>query len=267
MKYGIIGLGFIFDKHSEAIEATGGTIRVGCDTDSTKADKLPTGASFETDWKQLDGYDLDAVVILTPNNLHLEIAEHFSMKGKLVLIEKPPTHNMEDFNKLKKLPNVFTVLQLRHHPELQKWVKKVQEADYSVADMRILVRRDDWYFKSWKAQEERSGGICMNIGIHYFDALVQLFGQVMDVRTEKYGDKYAKGVIIFGHTVAKWELSLEAPMDNQKRILTIDDNKLNLSQGFENLHTKVYEELLAGHGTPVRACEQTMRLIDEIRNV
>tara|TARA_R100000789_G_scaffold85681_1_gene81703 strand:+ start:42 stop:845 length:804 start_codon:yes stop_codon:yes gene_type:complete len=267
MKYGIIGLGFIYNKHKEAISNTGGEIIVGCDTDATKADKLPSEAIFTPNWKDLDDYKLDVVVILTPNHLHLEMADFFSKKGKLVLVEKPPTHNLEDFKKLKELPNVFTVLQLRHHPKLQEWIKKVKENDYSVADMRILVRRDDWYFDSWKGKEKESGGICLNIGVHYFDVLVQLFGKVMDVRTEQYGDRYAKGVIIFGHTLAQWELSLEAPMDNQKRILMIDGNKLNLSQGFENLHTKVYEELLVGRGIPIRECEQTIQLIDNIKNV
>jgi len=156
-------------------------------------------------------------------------------------------------------------LQLRHHPELLKWKEKIDRNKLYSVEMKILVRRDDWYFESWKAKEKESGGLLFNIGVHYFDALTFLFGEVKKSECNGVFQKFAHGTLHFERVLVDWTISLEAPMDNQKRMLKIDGEALNLSQGFENLHTKVYEELLNGRGVPISACADTVKLIETIK--
>ena len=262
-KFGVIGLGFIFNKHVEAIEENGGKIVIGCDIDESKKDKLPKDADFTDDWKTIK--DVDIVSILTPNHLHAEMAKFFANKGKIVLVEKPPAIDSEDLKELSEHNNIFTVMQLRYHPELLKWKERIQEDMPYDVEMKICVRRDDWYFESWKGQEDESGGILLNIGVHYFDALSFLFGKPTEVKTIDLRAKQASGLIGFKNAMVNWEISLLAPMDNQKRMLKINGEKLNLSQGFENLHSKIYQELLRGRGMPIGICKDTIDLIETIK--
>jgi len=264
-RFGVIGLGFIYNKHIEAILLNGGKIVIGCDIDKSKKDKLPDDADFTTDWRKIK--DIDVVSILTPNHLHREMAEHFAKQGITVLIEKPPVIDSNDLTELAKYDNIFVVLQLRHHPELLKWKERIKEDEPYEVEMKILVRRDDWYFVSWKAKEEESGGLLFNIGIHYFDALSFLFGQHKDSKTFDLRTKQAAGLLSLGPATIDWEISLTAPMDNQKRLLKINGETLNLSQGFENLHVKVYEELLQGRGISIGACANTIKLIETIKTL
>jgi len=262
-RFGVIGLGFIYNKHAEAIEKNGGKIVIGCDIDKSKKEKLPQDAKFTADWQKLE--DVDIVSILTPNNFHKDMAKFYADKGITVLVEKPPVINSKDLQELSKYDNIFIVLQLRHHPELLKWKEKIQEDEPYDVEMKILVRRDDWYFESWKAKEEESGGILFNIGVHYFDALAFLFGKQKDTKTIDLRTKQAAGLIGIGNATINWQISLTAPMDNQLRMLKINGEKLNLNQGFENLHTKVYKELLRGRGIPIGACKDTVELIEAIK--
>lgn len=262
-KFGVIGLGFVYNKHLEAIEANGGKIVIGCDIDESKKDKLPKGADFTANWETIK--DVDIISILTPNHLHAEMALFFANKGKIVLVEKPAAIDGEDLQELSEHNNIFTVLQLRYHPELLKWKERIQEDMPYDVEMKILVRRDDWYFESWKGQEEESGGLLFNIGIHYFDALSFLFGKPTEVKTIDLRAKQASGLIGFKNAMVNWEISLLAPMDNQKRMLKINGEKLNLSQGFENLHSKIYQELLRGRGMPIGICKDTIDLIETIK--
>lgn len=262
-KHAIIGLGFIYNKHAEAIANTGGEIVIGCDIDKSKKDKLPDKAKFTEEWTHISG--VDYVSILTPNNQHALMIKHFLYHDIKVLCEKPPVINFKDYQDLKD-KDINVVLQLRHHPEILKWKKRIKEyQDYKV-DMKILVRRDQWYFDSWKGDDELSGGILFNIGVHYFDALANLFGSFIDVKTDYIDHKHAKGKIRFLNAKVNWEIGLDAPMDNQKRIFEINGDKLNLSQGFDNLHTKVYEEMLQGRGIKLEECGETIQLIERIKD-
>ena len=262
-KHAVIGLGFIYNKHAEAISNTGGEIVIGCDIDKSKKDKLPEGSKFTEEWTDIK--DVDYVSILTPNYQHPLMVKHFTEKGIKVLCEKPPVISSKDYYDLKD-EDIDVVLQLRHHPEIKKWKDEIKEYEDYKVDMKILVRRDQWYFDSWKGDEMKSGGLLFNIGIHYFDALAHLFGPFIEVKTEYIRAKRAKGKIRFLNAYVNWELALDAPMDNQKRIFEINRNKLNLSQGFENLHTKVYEEMLEGRGIKLDECGETIKLIEKIKD-
>lgn len=263
-KFGVIGLGFIYNRHLEAIEENNGRIVVGCDIDKEKKDKLLDGTDFVEKYWEVK--DIDYVSILTPNYLHKNMAEHFAQEGITVLVEKPPVISTLELRELAKYDNIYTVLQLRHHPELLKWKKKITQGKQYEVEMRILVHRDEWYFKTWKADESRSGGLLFNIGIHYFDALCFLFGKPLKATTTELNEKQAAGLIQFKNADVDWELSIWAPMDNQQRILKIDSEQLNLSKYFENLHIKVYKEFLNGRGVNIKECETTIKLIEDLKN-
>lgn len=262
-KFGVVGLGYIYNRHLEAIEENNGKIVVGCDIDESKKEKLPMGAEFVKDYRKIK--DVDCVVILTPNHLHKEIAEYFAKQGITILIEKPPVLNIKDLDELVKFKNIYGVLQLRYHPELIKWEERIPRLPKCNVEMKIFVRRDEWYFKTWKAEERKSGGLLFNIGIHYFDALIFLFGFPYHVKTEYIEQKKAKGQIKFENAKVNWEILLNAPMDNQKRIFTIDGENLNLDQGFENLHSKVYEQLINHRGMSIEQCRETIKLIQRLK--
>ena len=264
-KYGIIGLGFIYNKHVEAIEANGGKIVIGCDIDKSKKDKLPKDAKFTADWKTIKNVDI--VSILTPNHMHKEMAQFFADKGITVLVEKPLTISKKDMEELSKYDNIFTILQLRHHPELLKWKEKIQEDEPYEVEMKIIVNRDEKYFESWKAREEESGGLLFNIGIHYFDALCFLFGKQKDSKTIDLRTKQAAGLLAIGPATIDWEISLTAPISNQKRIFKINGEELNLSQNSENLHVKVYKDLLRGRGISIGEYKETIDLIESIKTL
>ncbi len=261
--FGVIGLGFIFNRHLEAIESNGGEIVMGCDIDKSKKDKLPQTALFTENWKKVRGADF--ISILTPNHLHKRMAKEFARQCKIVLIEKPPVISSQELRELADYDNIYTVLQLRHHPAIFKWKQQIYADRKYRVEMKILVRRDEWYFKSWKADHRRSGGLLFNIGIHYFDLLVHLFGPAKSVTPICIGEKRAWGNINFKNAAVDWEISLEAPMDNQKRLLTINDERIDLSKGFENLHVKVYENLINNKGTHISECEETIKLIEALK--
>lgn len=263
----VVGLGFIYNKHSEAIYSLGNLICAGCDIDSTKQDKLPNGVPFETDYRELLKYNPELVIILTPNYLHKEMACFFANVGIPVLVEKPAGLSSNEILEMAKTKSpIYTVMQLRYHDEFLKWKENISDKNRKV-EMKILVRRDQWYFDGWKGNEKESGGLLFNIGVHYFDILTQLFGDILlSVGTDLLTDKRARGTISFLKADVDWELSLDAPMDNQKRILTIDGERVNLSQNFENLHTAVYKELFSGNGLKVSEALPVIKLIESLKD-
>ncbi len=144
-KFAIIGTGYIFPKHLEAIQEVGKI--VGLDTDE------------------------DYVSILTPNDTHFKYCVKYAELGKKVLCEKPLVLNSSHINVLAKYPNIYSVMQLRYHP----LVKGIKTKKQNEIEMEICVHRDEKYFLSWKGKERRSGGILFNLGVHYFDLLFYLY--------------------------------------------------------------------------------------------
>src|SRR3990167_6165931 len=173
MKYAVIGLGFIFPRHKEAIEKTGGEIILTCDIDETKKADF---TSWETMFDSPKFDTVDAVVICTPNYLHSSIARRALARGKKVLCEKPLSIDGVD-----GLEGVNTVLQLRYHPEV---IRAKALKPYSI-ELRLNFKRGDDYFNGWKGDNSKSGGLLYNLGIHYFDLLFYLLGEKVEPRWAK----------------------------------------------------------------------------------
>ena len=170
--WAIIGTGFIYPKHKEAIEKNGGQVVAEYNT--------------KNNWEDVLKLDVENVAICTPNDLHFEMAKACLEAGKRVLVEKPPIigsflESWNQYNDLEKYDRLFVVLQLRHHPYFEKAKEVIYknrlDRNRNQVILDIYINRNEDYFKSWKGDKARSGGLIYNIGSHYFDLLTQLFGE------------------------------------------------------------------------------------------
>jgi len=258
MNYSIIGTGFIMPRHAEAIYYTKGKI----------VDIVNTAHGQNTWRKAVKNPKTDCVVILTPNDLHFEIALEAAKNKKIVLCEKPLTIDSKKAEILSKYPNIFTVLQLRHHPKVKKLKQEIKKDKEYKIKMDISVHRDAWYYKIWKGQTKRSGGVLFNLGIHYFDLLIHLFGKPIEVKTLTLNDKTGTGIIKGKNYTCNWKVSTDETKEKQRRIFKINNKSLNLSSkdnlSYENLHRHVYEDLLKGRGTNPQEALKSIKLIEQL---
>ena len=257
MKYAIIGTGFILAPHVAAIRDTGGEIMdIVNDTRGHDA------------WKAMvENTKADCIVVLTPNDLHFEMCMKAAENGKMVLCEKPLVIKSEDAKILAEKENIFNVLQLRYHP----LVKKIQEEaikEKNEIEMDISVYRDEKYYQGWKGKKERSGGVIFNLGVHYFDLLLHLFGPAKNLSVSEKGDKTMAGLISGDNYECKWRVSTDARRDNQKRVFKINGQDFNFSSkdnlSFENLHLLVYKDLLERKGISPKDALPSIELIENL---
>lgn len=269
-KFAIVGLGFIAPRHLEAIRSVGGSVSYLCDVNKDKITKFVkqyfvAAPPTTTNFRKIK--DVDFVVICTPNNLHFPMARYFTNKGMKVIVEKPPVLDSKQIEVLKD-KQVFTVLQLHYHPAIIE-VRKDAKEIYTV-DMTIKVKRDSRYWKSWKGDKKRSGGIMFNLGVHYIDLLLHLFGETAQVIEHKTGKNRAIGVLKVGNAMVCYTIEIMDTDVGQTRSLLFNEKyKLELSDkdnlSFENLHTMVYEEILSGRGILLKDCLPTIKLIEQLQ--
>lgn len=258
MKFSIIGTGFIMAPHITAIRDIGGEI-VDVVNDSHGEDT----------WKDMvSRTKADCIVILTPNDLHFKMALFSAENKKIVLCEKPLAIKSEDIKVLMKKPNIFNVLQLRYHPLVEKIKKEVIKNDGNIVEMDVSVYRDDKYYSSWKGQKERSGGVIFNLGVHYFDLLLHLFGPATSVSVSEKGDKTMAGLISGENYECRWRVSTDAKREDQHRVFKVNGKDFNFSSqdnlSFENLHKNVYADLLQEKGVTPEDALPAVELIEKI---
>lgn len=250
-KFALIGNGFILPRHINAIQSAGGEI-VGRDC----------GEQY--------------ISILTPNYLHFDMVKREAEKGKIVLCEKPLALTSENIKELCGLGEIYTVLQLRYHPLVKEYevAEKYwspgfidQKSDNEI-EMDISVYRDENYYRSWKGQKEKSGGILFNLGIHYFDLLLYLFGPYKKAETDFSDDKTAYGTISGDGYSCKWRMSTDAKRDEQRRVFKINGKDYNFSSqdnlSYEDLHVYVYRDLLQGKGITPKDVLEVTELIEKL---
>jgi len=250
MNYALIGLGFISQKHIDAINNTGGKLLMACDIDSNKWGKLDTDVEFFTDWhlmfRNIEFKNVDIVSICTPNYLHFEMINAARFMEKTAICEKPLVLNPEQIRVLDDKVNV--VMQLRYSSLLSSNIFDSIKKEGNDVELNINVHRGEWYFNTWKNDKSKSGGLLMNIGIHYFDLLQLLFGDFTSLLSAVNTEKSAKGILHNSRSEVRWNINLDIPMDNQRRQLVVNGEKFNLSAGFDNLHTIVYKDIINGGG-------------------
>lgn len=252
MKFSIIGTGFIFPNHVQAIKSTGGEI----------VEAIGKGSLLS--WQEIiKNPETDCIVILAPNDLHFEMAKFSAQCGKIVLCEKPLTIKSEEARILMEYPNIFTVCQLRYHPSVEKIKSEIKKDKNYQIEIDISVHRDESYWKSWKGMLEMSGGILFNLGIHYFDLLLYLFGEPAEILTQSLTDKAGTGLIKGENYLCNWRISAEEPTEGQRRLFKINGINYDFSSK-ENLHSYVYKDLLEGKGVAPKEALKSIELLEKL---
>ncbi len=288
--------GFVAPRHFKAIKDTGNTLIAALDPHDSVGilDSYFPEARFFTSFERFERHleklrfqteapRVEYVSICSPNYLHdthIRLALHV---GADAICEKPLVINEWNLRSLEELEaktgrKVYTVLQLRLLPPLLALKAQLEaEAPGAKKDVVLtyMTRRGQWYHTSWKGDEEKSGGLAMNIGIHFFDLLTWLFGPAerSEVHLSK-PDKMA-GLLELAGARVRWYLSVdvndlpEAARQAGKfayRSLTIDGQEMEFSEGFTDLHTRVYEQVLAGNGFGIEAARPSIELVYGIRH-
>lgn len=287
--------GFVAPRHLEAIRATGNRLIAAVDPHDAVGvlDRYGFDVRFFTEIERFDRHleklrrgpeehRAHYVSICSPNYLHDAHIRLALRAGADAICEKPLVINPWNLDALQDLERetsrrVYTVLQLRLHPELMALKARLDAERGSVFHdvcLTYVTTRGRWYDVSWKGSEERSGGIVTNIGIHFFDLLVWLFGGVRESAVQMRGERRAAGMLELERARVLWFLSADPedlpfpPQPGVKttyRSITVDGHEVEFSEGFTDLHTRVYQEVLAGRGFGIDEARPSIALTSRIR--
>ena len=293
-KFALIGAaGYIAERHMRAIKETGNTLVCASDRFDVmgRMDSYFPSAEFFLEHENLDrfmddqrmaGTPIDYVSICTPNYMHPSHIRFALRNGANAICEKPMVIHPDEMRIIKDIEaetgkRVFTILQLRHHPailELKKKVDAVGKDQFFSIDLSYITTRGLWYFKSWKGDVQKSGGIATNIGIHLFDMLIWIFGSVRDSKVSLYQAHKAAGTLKLEKAEVNWHLSLdesdlpEAAIQAGKRTfrsIKVNDEEIDFTDGFTDLHTESYRQILAGNGFGIDDARESIELTEQIR--
>jgi len=297
--FALIGAaGYIAPRHMKAIKETGNDLVAALDPYDGIGimDSNFPNASFFTEFERFDrfvdkwhrdsGKRIDYVSICSPNYLHDSHIRFALKNGADAISEKPLVLNPWNIDQLKVLEKetgqkVYNILQLRLHPAIialkEKVAKELKENPSKVYDIDLtyLTSRGKWYFVSWKGDESKSGGIASNIGVHFYDMLCWIFGEVKEnIVHLKQADANAGGFKLKNANV-RWFLSVNIdyiPEDvklrglTTYRSITVDGKEIEFSGGFTDLHTRSYEEILKGNGFGLDEAYGSINTVSTIRN-
>ncbi len=286
--------GYIAPKHLKAIKDTGNNLLAALDKHDSVGilDTYFPQADFFTEFERFDRHceklrrsntAIHYVSVCSPNYLH-DAHVRFGLRiGADVICEKPVVlnpWNVDALMEIEKETNrkVYTILQLRLHPAIISLREKILNGPvgkkYKV-DLKYITARGNWYQSSWKGDIHKSGGITTNIGIHFFDALLWIFGDAKENIVYQHGIDTASGKLELAKAEVNWMLSIDRNKlpdeikitgSHTYRSLVIDDEKFEFSDSFAELHTKSYEEILAGKGIDLSESKRVIQLLHDIRN-
>lgn len=286
--------GYIAPRHLKAIKETGNNLVAALDKSDTVGilDSYFPNADFFTEFERFDrhvdklkrqGTKIDYVSICTPNYLHDSHIRFALRHGADAICEKPLVLNPWNVDALAEIEKetgkkVFTILQLRLHPSIialrNKVINGPKDKIYDV-DLTYITSRGHWYQISWKGDESKSGGVATNIGIHFFDMLIWVFGKVKGLEMKNMDKGSAAGFLQLERARVNWNLSIDYNQipkevrDSGKRTyrsLTMDGESVEFSDGFTELHTKSYEAILKGEGFGLNEARPSIELAHRIRN-
>jgi UDP-N-acetyl-2-amino-2-deoxyglucuronate dehydrogenase len=287
--------GFVAPRHLKAIHDTGNRVVAAVDPHDAVGllDRFGFDVRFFTEFERFDRHleklrrgpaaeRVEYVSVCSPNYLHDAHMRMALRVGADAICEKPLVINPWNLEALEELEQetgrrIYTVLQLRLHPALVAFRERLKAGPQKrhTVQLSYLTARGRWYDVSWKGVEERSGGIVINIGIHFFDLLVWLFGPVERADVHLREGKRAAGTMALANADVQWYLSAEAedlpftPEPGKKttfRSIVVDGDQLEFSDGFTDLHTRVYEEVLAGRGFGIGEARSSIELSHRIRH-
>ena len=294
--FALIGAsGYIAPRHLKAIKDTNNNLLAALDTfDSVGImDSYFPEADFFVETERFDRYleklkydrgiNLDYVSICTPNYLHDSHIRMALRRGADAICEKPLVLNPWNLDALQRMEKesgqkVYNILQLRVHQSIIDLKKKIAAAPKDKifdVDLTYLTSRGNWYYTSWKGDHSKSGGIATNIGVHFYDMLSWIFGDVKQNVVHVQTHDRASGYLEFERARVRWFLSInydvlpeeiKAKGQRTYRSITIEGEELEFSGGFTDLHTRVYEGIIEGNGYGLEDARQAIEIVHEIRN-
>lgn len=294
-KFALIGAaGYIAPRHLRAIKDTGNDLVAAMDINDSVGimDGFFPDAEFFSEFEDFTGYvedqamvgnKLDYVAICSPNYLHAPHMKYALKNGIDVICEKPLVLRTEELDLLSKYEaqygaRVNSILQLRLHPSIVAIREMVQSSPPDKifdVDLTYLTSRGKWYLKSWKGFDEKSGGIATNIGVHFYDMLHFVFGDLLESEVHYRDNKTASGYLEYERARVRWFLSIDAahlPANAVKgekltyRSITIGGEELEFSGGFTDLHTRSYQNILAGEGYGIEENRVAIKTVEGIRS-
>ena len=294
-KFALIGAaGYIAPRHMRAVKETGNVLVAALDpTDSVGIiDSFFPEADFFTEPERFDRHldklrrtvtgKVDYVSICSPNYLHDAHIRLGLRNNAHVICEKPLVLNPWNLDGLAEIEKesgkkIYNILQLRLHPSIIALKKKIDQGPddkvYDV-DLTYITSRGKWYFYSWKGNPMKSGGVVTNIGIHFFDMLAWIFGNVQENKVHLYETNKAAGFMQLGKARVRWFLSLDRsdlPAEAVKagkptfRSVTVNGKAIEFSGGFTDLHTESYRQILEGKGFGIREARNSIEIVHDIR--
>lgn len=294
-RFALIGAaGYIAERHMRAIKETGNVLVCASDKFDAmgKMDSYFPDADFFLEHENLDKYmddlrmkgtPIEFVSICTPNYMHPSHIRFALRNGADAICEKPMVIYPEDMHIIKDIEaetgkRVFTILQLRYHPAILELKNRIEYSGDNMYDINLsyITTRGKWYLKSWKGDPQKSGGVATNIGIHLFDMLTWIFGDVKENVVHIYNQNKAAGFLHLKKARVRWFLSLdkndlpEHALEKTLRTfrsINIGGEEVEFSGGFDNLHTITYQNILNGNGFGIDDVRESIELTDNVRNL
>jgi UDP-N-acetyl-2-amino-2-deoxyglucuronate dehydrogenase len=292
--YALIGAaGYVAPRHLRAMKDTGGTLRAALDpADSVGImDSYFPDARFFVEFERFDRYvdrvrregnKIDYLTVCSPNYLH-DAHVRFGLRSDAdVICEKPLVLNSWNIDAIAEMERqtgrrVSTILQLRVHPAIQELAARIKAEPKGTVhdvDLTYITSRGRWYYTSWKGDDRKSGGIATNIGVHFFDMLTHVFGPVKENVSHHRAMDCSAGYLEFERARVRWFLSINArdlPREVQGkkttyRSILMDGKEIEFSEGFTDLHTVSYREILAGRGFPLDEVRPSIEIVSALRD-
>jgi UDP-N-acetyl-2-amino-2-deoxyglucuronate dehydrogenase len=293
--FAVIGLsGYIAPRHIKAIKETQSALIAATDPHDNVGflDSYYPEASFFTEYERFDRYmdklqnassGVDFVSVCSPNYLHDAHIKSALRWGADAICEKPLVLNPWNLDTLERLEKetgkrVWNILQLRLHPSIITLKEKIKNSPAETiheVDLTYITSRGLWYYASWKGDVSKSGGIATNIGIHFFDMLSWIFGAVKSNKVQLHSHDRAAGVLELEKANVRWFLSINSdtlPKEVKERGQTtfrsirVDKEEVEFSNGFTDLHTESYKQIIAGNGFGIEEARTSIDIVHEIRN-
>lgn len=289
--------GYIAPRHMKAIKDTGNKLIAALDRNDSIGvmDSYFPEADFFVEYERFDrhldlmkrkGTHINYVSIASPNYLHDSHIRFALRHGAHAICEKPLVLNPHNIDALQVIQEetgmqVYNILQLRLHPSIIA-LKQFVESEIAKnpnkvfdVDLTYLTSRGHWYFTSWKGDDQKSGGIATNIGVHFYDMLGWVFGDLKNNETHLKQVDASAGYLEFEYARVRWFLSVNydyIPADIKEsgqriyRSITVDGNEIEFSSGFTDLHTTSYEQILSGNGFGLEEARKSINIVSDIRN-
>lgn len=295
--FALIGAaGYIAPRHMQAIKATGNNLVAALDPNDSVGiiDSYFPEAKFFTEFERFDRHvdklhrggsseRIDYISICSPNYLHDSHMRFALRSGADAICEKPLVLNPWNIDGLLEIEKdtgckVNTILQLRVHPSIVALRDKVRSQKRDTkheVDLTYITSRGNWYLRSWKGDVKKSGGIATNIGVHFFDMLHYIFGDLQDNVVHLSTETKAAGYLEYENARVRWFLSVDyddVPAAQKEagqrtyRSITVDGEEIEFSGGFTDLHTRSYQEILAGRGYGLEENRTAIEAVATIRN-